>query len=261
MPGPESGALEDRVAVVTGGGRGLGRTIARRLLEAGLRVVVTGRDADVLERAAAEIGGGDRILAVPCDVSDSAAVDELRARVEAWAAPVTVLVNNAGVPGPTASLVDVEPDAWDAVMAVNVRGVYLCCRAFLPGMVERGDGDIINVASVSGKRPLTRRTPYCASKMAVIGLTRTLAVEVGPAGVRVNTLSPGYVRGPRMQGVLEREASATGESLDDIEREFVSRTALQRMVEEDEVADAVMALLCMRAMTGADVDLSAGVIA
>ncbi len=248
--------------MVTGGGRGLGRAIALRLAADGLRVVVAGRGPEPLAEAAAAIErSGGHALAVPCDVSDPASVDALRRSVDAWRGPATVLVNNAGIPGPTAALVDVEPAEWDEVMAVNVRGVYLCCRAFLPAMMERGDGDVINVASVSGKRPLALRTPYCASKMAVIGLTATLAAEAGPAGVRVNSLSPGPVRGPRMDGVLERAARAAGTSVADAEREFVSRAALGRMVEEEEVADAVAAMLRMRGMSAADVDLSAGMVA
>ncbi|HEU4974359.1 MAG TPA: SDR family oxidoreductase [Baekduia sp.] len=253
------GELGGRVAVVTGGGAGIGRAVARRLVDAGARVAITGRDRGRLDEAASELGGGT--LAVPCDVSDPAAVEHLHDRVREWAWPVTILVNNAGVAGPTAALVDVDPADWDEVMAINVRGVYLCCRAFLPGMVERGDGDVINLSSVSGKRPLARRTPYTASKMAVIGLTRTLAFEVGPLGVRVNTLSPGPVRGPRMDGVFEREAQATGTSIEDAERAYVSRAAMSRMVTEDEVAEAVVAMLRMRSMSGADIDLSAGMVA
>lgn len=255
-------SLAGRTAVVTGGGRGLGRAIALRLAADGLRVAIAGRAPRPLDETAAAIeAAGGEALAVCCDVTDPESVDALRRRVDAWGPRANVLVNNAGIPGPTAPLVDVEPADWDEVMAVNVRGVYLCCRAFLPSMVERGHGDVINLASVSGKRPLALRSSYCASKMAVIGLTATLATEVGSAGVRVNSLSPGPVRGPRMDGVLQRAASATGTSVQEAERAFVSHAALGRMVEEEEVADAVAAMLRMRGMSAADVDLSAGMVA
>ena len=116
-----------------------------------------------------------------CDVADPDDVGGPRPR--GWRdEDISILVNNAGIAGPVAPLVDITADEWDDVFAINVRGVFLMCRAFLPAMIERGAGDIINVASVSGKRPLARRTPYCASKMAVIGLTTTLAHEVGPLG-------------------------------------------------------------------------------
>jgi NAD(P)-dependent dehydrogenase (short-subunit alcohol dehydrogenase family) len=137
----------------------------------------------------------------------------------------------------------------------------LICKAFLPAMVGRGAGDVINIASVSGKRPLARRTPYCASKMAVIGLTSTLAFEVGPAGVHVNTLSPGPVEGPRMDRNFRLEAERSGTSYDAARQAFVSRAALGRMVTEDEVGAAVVAMLAMPGLCGADIDLSAGMVA
>lgn len=144
---------------------------------------------------------------------------------------------------------------------VNVRGTFLLCRAFLPAMVARGAGDVVNLASVSGKRPLANRTPYCASKMAVLGLTSTLAFEVGPAGVSVNSLSPGPVLGPRMERNLRLEAQRRGVPVEVAEEAFVSRAALGRMVTEEEVGRAVLAMLAMPGMCGADVDLSAGMVA
>ena len=135
------------------------------------------------------------------------------------------------------------------------------CRSFLPAMISAGRGDIINIASVSGKRPLARRTPYTASKMAVIGLTTTLAYEVGPLGINVNSLSPGPVRGPRMERNFRLEAERTGVTAEEAETAFTSRSALLRMVEEEEVGRAVVAMLHMPGMTAADVDLSAGMVA
>lgn len=249
--------LTGRVAVVTGGGSGLGAAIARSLHAAGAEVVVVGRDTGKLDAVVAELGPRARGLA--CDVADPASVDALRDALACT--EVSILVNNAGIPGPVAALTDIDADDWDEVFAVNVRGTFLLCKALLPGMVERGSGDVINVASVSGKRPLAHRTPYCASKMAVIGLTSTLAFEVGPAGVRVNSLSPGPVEGPRMARNFRLEAERSGGSVDEAEQAFVSRAALGRMVTEEEVGAAVIAMLGMPGMCGADVDLSAGMVA
>ncbi|WP_341956181.1 SDR family oxidoreductase [Microbacterium sp. LWH13-1.2] len=249
--------LAGRTAVVTGGGSGLGAAIARALHAAGAQVVVVGRDAEKLDRVVAELGS--RARALTCDVADAASVDALHEQLVGT--EVSILVNNAGVPGPVAALTDIDAADWDEVFAVNVRGTFLLCKALLPGMVERGDGDVINVASVSGKRPLAHRTPYCASKMAVIGLTSTLAFEVGPAGVRVNSLSPGPVQGPRMERNFRLEAERSGTSIDDAEQAFVSRAALGRMVTEQEVGAAVIAMLAMPGMCGADIDLSAGMVA
>jgi NAD(P)-dependent dehydrogenase (short-subunit alcohol dehydrogenase family) len=248
-------SLGGRTALVTGGGSGLGAAIAAHLAAAGARVVVTGRRAEPLREVAGRLGARAEV----CDVADPAAVDALARRLDGE--QVSILVNNAGVAGPVAPLTEVTPEEWDDVFAVNVRGTYLVCRAFLPPMVARGDGDVINLASVSGKRPLTRRTPYCASKMAVLGLTSTLAFEVGPAGVRVNALSPGPVEGDRMDRNFRLEAERTGTSVDDARAAFVGRAALGRMITADEVGAAVVAMLAMPGMSGADVDLSAGMVA
>ncbi|MFE3515183.1 SDR family NAD(P)-dependent oxidoreductase [Streptomyces sp. NPDC059166] len=250
--------LAGRTALVTGGGSGLGRAITRSLVAEGARVVITGRDVDALKRTSDELGPGT-VLPRVCDVSRPADVEALAGTLADQ--EISILVNNAGIAGPVAPLTDISPEEWDEVFDVNVRGVFLMCRAFLPAMTRRGSGDVINVASVSGKRPLLRRTPYCASKMAVIGLTATLAGEVGPAGVTVNSLSPGPVSGPRMERNFRLEAERTGTSYAEAEEAFVSRAALGRMVTEDEVGEAVTAMLRMRGLCGADIDLSAGMVA
>jgi NAD(P)-dependent dehydrogenase (short-subunit alcohol dehydrogenase family) len=249
--------LAGRTAVVTGGGSGLGAAIASALHAAGADVVVVGRDEAKLEAVVDRLAS--RARALVCDVADPASVDRVREALEDT--EVSILVNNAGIAGPVAALTDISVEEWDEVFAVNVRGAFLMCRALLPGMIERGAGDVINIASVSGKRPLAHRTPYTASKMAVIGMTSTLAFEVGPAGVSVNTLSPGPVAGPRMERNFRLEAERSGGSVAEAEEAFVSRAALRRMVTESEVGAAVLAMLAMPGMCGADVDLSAGMIA
>ena len=253
-----SDVLRGRTALVTGAGNGLGRAIALALGAAGARVVLTGRTADTLaETARLAVSFETRNALV--DVADAASVAALRE--ELADEDISILINNAGVAGPVAALVDIEPDEWDDVFAVNVRGVFLMCRAFLPSMIDRRSGDVINLASVSGKRPLARRTPYCASKMAVIGLTTTLAAEVGPLGITVNSLSPGPVRGPRMDRNFRLEAERLGVSVQEATDAFQSRALLGRLVEEDEVGRAVVAMLQMPGLHAADIDLSAGMVA
>jgi NAD(P)-dependent dehydrogenase (short-subunit alcohol dehydrogenase family) len=252
--------LVGRTALVTGAGNGLGRSIALALTAAGVRVVAVGRSAANLEETAelAAIAGGD-VRTATVDVSDPSSVDALSDRLADEV--ISILVNNAGVAGPVAPLVDVQPGDWDDVFAVNVRGVYLMCRAFLPQMIERGAGDVVNVASVSGKRPLAGRTPYCASKMAVLGLTTTLAAEVGPLGISVNSLSPGPVRGPRMDRNFRLEAERLGVTVEAATEAFISRALLHRLVESEEVGQAVVAMLQMPGLHAADIDLSAGMVA
>lgn len=249
--------LAGRVALVTGGGSGLGAAIAQALHGAGAQVVVVGRDTERLDAVVASLG--ERARRVACDVSDPASVERLGA--ELAGTEVSILVNNAGIAGPVAALTEIGASEWDEVFAVNVRGTFLMCRAFLPAMVARGAGDVINIASVSGKRPLAHRTPYTASKMAVLGLTTSLAFEVGPAGVTVNSLSPGPVAGDRMARNFRLEAERSGTSAESAETAFVSRAALGRMVTASEVGAAVVAMLHMPGMCGADVDLSAGMVA
>lgn len=250
-------AVAGRTALVSGAGNGLGAAVAAALGGAGARVVLSGRDRDRLEGVVGRIAGPTRVATV--DVADPASVAALAADLADE--EVSILVNNAGVAGPVAPLWEISPEEWDEVFAVNVRGVYLMCRAFLPPMLDRGEGDVVNVASVTGKRPLARRTPYAASKTALHGLTATLAHEVGERGVRVNTLSPGPVAGPRMARNFAREAERTGTTPALAEAELVSRAAMRRMVTEEEVATSVVALLSMTGMTGADLDLSGGMVA
>jgi NAD(P)-dependent dehydrogenase (short-subunit alcohol dehydrogenase family) len=243
-------------ALVTGAGNGLGRAIALALAAEGARVICVGRTLKTLEETVSSVPDG---RAVTADVSDEVSVADLAAAVADE--HVSILINNAGIAGPVKPLRDIFPAEWDEVFDVNVRSVYLMCRAFIPPMVRAKYGDIINVASVSGKRPLIHRTPYVASKMAIIGLTRTLAFECGPLGISVNSLSPGPARGPRMARNFALEAEQSGITVEEAESRFVSRAALNRLVEPAEVGAAVIAMLRMPGLCGADIDLSAGMIA
>ena len=250
--------LRAETAVVTGAGNGIGQAVSIRLAAAGARVVLIGRRQDTLRRTRDLIDSGSARIET-CDVADGKQVSQLADRLSDET--VSILINNAGIAGPTRPLTDISPEEWDEVFAVNVRGTYLMCRAFLPHMTARQSGHVINIASVSGKRPLENRTPYVASKYAVIALTATLAFEVGPSGVSVNSLSPGPVRGERMRRNFEQTAALLGGTPEEAEADFVARAALKRMVEEDEVARAVLAMLAMPGLCAADIDLSAGMVA
>lgn len=252
--------LSGRTAVVTGAGNGIGRAVVLDLVRHGVSVIGTGRTQQTL-RETQELcrkEGFDLDVQV-CDSSSPADVERLGTALRGE--EVSILINNAGVAGPVAPLSEIDVADWDATFASNVGGVFLMCREFVPKIVERRAGDVVNIASVSGKRPLPNRTPYCASKMAVIGLSNTLAWEVGAAGVKVNTLSPGPVDGPRIRTVLAAAAEQSGGSYDDAAEAFLSRTALHRMLTEAEVAAGVRMVIETDGLTAADIDLSAGMVA
>ncbi len=255
--------LKDKVAVVTGAGRGIGRAIALTFAREGADLVLAARSVDKLEEAAAEIQAiSRRALVVPTDVTSEESVRNLRDRTLEYFGRVDILVNNSGVGGPSAPIWEIDPRDWDETFAVNVRGVYLCCRAFLPAMIARRSGVVINIGSMTGKRPLVNRTPYAASKLALVGLTRTLAWEVGPYGIRVNVISPGPVEGERIEWVVRRLAEARGVSVDEARRSLTEASPLGRFVLAEEVAQAAVFLASdlASAITGEDLNVSAGIV-
>jgi NAD(P)-dependent dehydrogenase (short-subunit alcohol dehydrogenase family) len=253
---------ERPVAVVTGGGRGIGRSIARALSLAGYDLVLAARSASELEGVAGEIEQtGGQAVAVPTDLRSRAQIDRL-AETAIGFGPVDLLVNNSGMAGPQGMMWDLDPDEWAETMAVNVDAVFLCSRAFLPAMIERRRGSIVNIGSITGKRPLLGRSPYATSKLALVGLTRTLALETGPFGVRVNLISPGFVEGPRIDWVIDRQAEARGVPSAVVREDFTALSPLGRLTSPEDVASVVVFLAsdAAAAITGADINVNSGVV-
>lgn len=253
----------ESTAVVTGGGSGLGREIAEQLLTVGYHVVIAGRDGHALaETAAALDPSGQRVLPVTCDTRDEQAVAYLADTALGRFGRIDVLVNNTGIAGPTAPLWETDPTDWWATLQTNVYGTFLCCRAMLPAMVAQRAGSIVTIGSMTGKRPLFGRTSYAASKTALIGLTRTLAAETGPFGIRVNLISPGPLDGERIRQVFAAQARSRGVTADQAQAEMVANSPLGRLVPQGDVAAAVLFLAGPQSasITGEDLNVSAGIV-
>ncbi|PSQ01401.1 NAD(P)-dependent oxidoreductase [Halobacteriales archaeon QS_5_70_17] len=252
--------LDGRTALVTGASQGIGRRIARTLADCGARVALAARAEENLRETAGPIPD-DRALVVGCDVTEEDSVaGAVEATVEEFGG-LDILVNNAGVAGPTAPVEEVTVEAFDRTMAVNARGVLLATKHAAPHLRASDAGRVVNIASISGKRPLPDRTPYAASKMAVIGLTRTLAFELGEDDVTVNAVCPGATEGPRIESVIDRQAERRGVDYERAKREvFTDDTALGTLVEATDTADLVAYLAgdAGRHVTAQDINVDAG---
>lgn len=230
--------LTGRTALVTGGGRGIGRAIAERLSREGARVVVAGRTHPEVDRAAAELGG----VGIVMDVADRASLAAGLATLSEKVGHVEILVNNAGA-AESAPLERTTDELWDRMMAVNATATFTLCRELLPPMVARRWGRVINVASNAGLTGYPYSAAYCAAKHAVVGLTRAIALEVARSPVTVNAVCPGWVETRMVDEAVDRIVKKTGRSEGDARRSLAAMSPQQRMVQPDEVAH-VVATLC-----------------
>ena len=232
--------LADKRVLITAGASGIGLAAARAFQAEGAAVMVCDIDPQALERAAAE-----GFLVEPCDVSDRPQVAQLFEAVTQRLGGLDILINNAGVSGPTAAVEDMDPEAWDRVLAVNITGMFNVTRLAVPLLKAGREPAIVNLSSGAGRAGFPKRTPYVSSKWAIVGFTKTISRELGPFGVRVNVVLPGPVAGERAERVIAAKAAEAGVDPDVVRDAMLQNQSIRRLISPERVADTIV-FLCSR---------------
>jgi NAD(P)-dependent dehydrogenase (short-subunit alcohol dehydrogenase family) len=251
--------LAGRHALVTGASRGIGAAIAAALVADGVRVSLLGRDTDILQRVCEGLGGGDRAVPIVTDITDPGSVRSAFAVARARFGAVHLLVNNAGQAA-SAKFTDTDEALWNRLIGVNLTGTYLVTRQAVPDMLSAGFGRIVNIASIAGLRGAAYISAYATSKHAVIGLTRSLALEYASRNITVNAVCPGFVDTDMVKNAIANIKSKTGRSDSEALAALVATNPQRRLIEPREVADAVM-WLCRpgsESVTGQSIVLAGG---
>ena len=232
--------------LVTAGAGGIGLAIARRFAAEGARVHTCDVDEMALSALAACEPG---ITATACDVSDRSAVERLFAEALTKLGGLDVLVNNAGIAGPTAKIEEMNPEDWDRCLEICLTGQFNCTRLAVPHLRKSRNASIVNIASAAGRLGFAMRTPYAAAKWGVIGLTKSLSIELGPDNIRVNAILPGLVAGDRQRRVLEAKAQQRGISYAEMERMAFCYTSIKDYVTPEQIADQILFMCSPRGRT------------
>jgi 2-hydroxycyclohexanecarboxyl-CoA dehydrogenase len=249
--------LNGKLALITGGGRGIGRAIARNFAQHGARIAVAARTAEQVEQVDGEIGKD--AIALVCDVSDSESVTRMFTEMRERFGDADILVNNAGI-AESATLVNTSDELWHRHLAINLSGTFYCTRAALPAMLKNGWGRVINVASIAGKTGAPYIAAYSASKHGVMGLTRSIALEVAATGITVNAICPGYVDTEMVSRGVEQITTKTGRTAEEALDSLKKMSPQNRLVTPEEVA-AVALLLASdegRSINGQGINVDGG---
>jgi len=225
--------MNNQRVLVTAGAAGIGREIVRAFAAGGATVFVCDIDAKGLRALAEEIAG---LKTGACDVSSRNDIERMVGEAIQALGGLDVLVNNAGISGPTAPVEDMDPDEWEKVIQVDLNGTFNVTRLAIPHLKKSKAGVIINMSSVAGRFGYANRSPYCTTKWGIIGFTKTLSIELGEHGIRANAILPGAVDGPRIQRVFEGRAEQSGKSLDEIKQEAMAVQSIKRLVDPRDIA-------------------------
>ena len=235
--------LDGQRALITGAGNGIGKVMAQHFEKAGARIWICDADTNNLEQSLKEHPAWN---GPPCDVSDETQVDKLFKEMSDSFGGLEILVNNAGIAGPTAPVEEIDPGEWRRSIGVNLNGAFYCTRLATPLLKNSPKASIINISSVAGRLGFARRLPYASTKWAMIGFTESLAKELGPSGIRVNALLPGIVEGPRIEGVFQARAESEGVPYEEVRDRVLNNVSMKRMVSAGDVAEMAV-FLCSEA--------------
>ena len=235
--------LNGQRALITGAGSGIGKVMTQHFEKAGARILICDADTNNLEQSLKENPDWN---GTPCDVSDENQVDQLFKEMSESFGGLEILVNNAGIAGPTAPVEEIDPDEWRRSVGVNLNGAFYCTRLATPLLKNSPKASIINISSVAGRLGFARRLPYASTKWAMIGFTESLAKELGPSGIRVNALLPGIVEGPRIEGVFQARAESEGVPYEEVRDRVLNNVSMKRMVSAGDVAEMAV-FLCSEA--------------
>ena len=235
--------LDGQRALITGAGSGIGQVMAQHFEKAGARIWICDADTNNLEQSLKENPDWN---GTPCDVSDENQVDQLFREMSDSFGGLEILVNNAGIAGPTAPVEEIDPGEWRRSIGVNLNGAFYCTRLATPLLKNSPKASIINISSVAGRLGFARRLPYASTKWAMIGFTESLAKELGPSGIRVNALLPGIVEGPRIEGVFQARAESEGVPYEEVRDRVLNNVSMKRMVSAGDVAEMAV-FLCSEA--------------